>query len=571
MPDTQWILTPAQPQTEGLANELGVPLPIARVLANREIQSPEEARLFLHATLQEMNDPYLMPGMRSAVERLLQAAQNQERILIFGDYDVDGVLSVVTLTRALQSLGIHTDYYIPDRLKEGYGLKEKHIDIVLQREADVVISVDCGIKAIDFVNRAKASGVDVIITDHHQPGEELPDALAVLNPVIPESGYPDKTLAGIGVVFKLIQALLETQDKTVLLPHYLKLVSIGTIADIVSLRNENRLIVKFGLEALEKVANPGLRSLMEVSGLDGRKISVGDVGFRIGPRINAAGRLGKADMAVSLFFSDSDEESRRIAQEMNDLNSQRQSLERRIFNEAFQFVQDNSLDKRYKLLILGSAEWHRGVIGIVASKLKDCFHRPVIMFAYEKGHAYGSGRSIRGFPLIDCLNALSSHFFNHGGHPMAVGCELDCANMKAFKQAANAYVEDKITEADLRRKIWIDTALEFNEIDEQLLHYMSLMAPFGVGNPKPVFKTEGVEVTAPPRVLKNKHLKLFVKKDGRVFEALGWGKADWAESLQRGDRVDLAYALQVSEYLGEERLQLILEDIKSNSSESPSS
>ncbi|NOR15397.1 MAG: single-stranded-DNA-specific exonuclease RecJ, partial [Candidatus Aminicenantes bacterium] len=285
-----------------------------------------------------------------------------------------------------------------------------------------------------------------------------------------------------------------------------------------------------------------------------------------GPRIDAAGRLGKAAMAVSLFFTESNEEIKRIAQAMNDLNLQRQSLERRIFEEALQFVQENSLDKRYKFLILGCEGWHRGVIGIVASKLKDLFHRPVIMFAYENGRAYGSGRSIREFPLIDCLNALSRHFLNYGGHPMAVGCELDCENMKPFKQAANAYVEDKITEENLRRKIRIDSALEFNEIDEQMLHYLSLMSPFGVGNPKPVFVTEGVEVTAEPRVLKNRHLKLFVKKDSRVFEALGWGKAGCAESIRRGGRVDLAYALQVSEYLGEERLQLILEDVKPNSS-----
>jgi single-stranded-DNA-specific exonuclease len=562
MQENQWILAPSQPQTELLVRELEVPLPIARIMVNRGLDNSEKARRFLYATLQDMHDPYLMPGMQAATDRLLRAARDQDRVLIFGDYDVDGVLSVVTLTRALENLGIPTDYYIPNRLEEGYGLKAKHIDVVQQRKAALVISVDCGIKALDFVSRAKALGIDVIITDHHQPGETLPDALAVLNPVIAGSTYPDKKLAGIGVVFKLIQALLEKQDKTGLLPHYLKLVSIGTVADIVSLRDENRLIVKYGLEALDKVANPGLRSLMAVSGLDGRRISVGDIGFRIGPRINAAGRLGKADMAVQLFFSDSAEESNQIAYEMNDLNSQRQALERRIFDEAFQLVQDRGLDQRYKLLILGCEGWHRGVIGIVASKLKDCFHRPVIMFAYDNGKAYGSGRSIREFPLIDCLNALSQHFFNYGGHPMAVGCELDCANMSAFRQAANAFVEDRITAEDLQRKIRIDSALDFNQIDEQLLKYLSLLSPFGVGNPKPVFKTEGVEVTAVPRTMQNRHLKLFVKKEGRVFEALGWGKAAWAESLRKGSWIDLAYGLQVSEYQGEERLALILEDIK---------
>jgi single-stranded-DNA-specific exonuclease len=562
MPENQWIFAPILPETEALVRELGAPLAIARILANRDLLQPEKARDFLYAGLESMHDPYLLAGMGASVDRLFQAVQCREKVLIFGDYDVDGVLSVVVLTRALQSLGIPTDYYIPDRLKEGYGLKDEHIEIVRSKKADIVISVDCGIKAIDFVNGAKTLGVDVIITDHHQPGDELPDALAVLNPVLPDSSYPDKNLAGVGVVFKLIQALLEKAGKAAQLPHYLKLVSIGTVADIVSLRKENRLIVKYGLEALSQVANPGLRSLMEVSGLDGKRISVGDVGFRIGPRINAAGRLGKADMAVRLFFTDSEEESRRIALEMNDLNSQRQSLERKIFDEAFQMVEEGALDKRYKLLILGREGWHRGVIGIVASKLKDCFYRPVIMFAYENGRAYGSGRSIREFPLIDCLNSLQQHFFNYGGHPMAVGCELDCANMESFKQSANAYVADRISAEDLTRKIRIDSALEFAEIDERLLRFLSLLSPFGAGNPKPVFATEEVELTSSPRVMQNRHLKLFVKKDGRVFEALGWGKAKWAEALTRGDHIDLAYGLQVSEYLGEERLQLILEDIR---------
>lgn len=566
MSENKWIIAPVLPQTEVLVRELRVPFPIARILANRDFLTPELARSFMYAHLEDMHDPYLMTGMRAAVERLFEAAQSQENVLIFGDYDVDGVLSVVVLSRALQSLGISTDYYIPDRLKEGYGLKDKHIDIVRLKKADVVISVDCGIKAVDFVNSAKPLGVDVIITDHHQPGDVLPDALAILNPAIPGSTYPDKNLAGIGVVFKLIQALLEKQGKAELLPHYLKLVSIGTVADIVSLRNENRLIVKYGLEALKQVANPGLRNLMEVSGLDGKRVSVGDVGFRIGPRINAAGRLGKADMAVRLFFSESEQESWKIAQEMNELNSQRQSLERKIFEEAFQLVEERSLDKRYKLLILGREGWHRGVIGIVASKLKDCFHRPVLMFAYENGRAYGSGRSIREFPLIDCLNALQQYLFNHGGHPMAVGCELDCADMQSFRQSANEYVAGRISGEDLKRKIRIDSSLEFKEIDDNLLHFLSLMSPFGVGNPKPVFATEGVELTSAPRIMQNKHLKLFVRKDGRVFEALGWGKASWAESLTRGDRVDLAFGLQVSEYMGEERLQLILEDIRASSS-----
>jgi single-stranded-DNA-specific exonuclease len=562
MNETVWILDPVTEKAKSLSASVDIPVEAAQILVNRGIDQAEQAHLFLYGTMKDLHDPFLMSGMREAVQRIQKAISRQEKILIFGDYDVDGILSVVTLSKALESLGGQVDFFIPDRLKEGYGLKEKYIDLAEQRNVGVVISVDCGVKAVAFVEKARQKGIDVIITDHHQPGASLPRALAILNPAIPNSGYPFKNLAGIGVVFKLIQALLNGDPKSSQLPHYLKLVSIGTVADIAELKDENRIFVKFGLKSLEEVKNIGLKKLMDSCGIRRRSVSVGDVGFRIGPRINAAGRMGMTDLAVRLFFSESSHEVEEITRELERLNSRRQRVEEKVFNQAKSLVERRSLDNRYKLLILGCEEWHRGVIGIVASKIKDVFYRPVILFAYEDGKAFGSGRSIRDFSLIDCLDDNKDLFHNYGGHTMAVGCELDHRNMASFKDHINAYVHSRLTKEQLKRKIRIDAKLEFDDIARSFLDILTLLSPFGLGNPKPVFLTEKAEIVAPPKKIQGKHCKFLVQKNGKMFESIGWRKGEWADELRAGERVDLVYSLMTSEYLGEERLILSLEDIK---------
>ena len=562
MAETIWVLTPYREEARNLSAELSIQPEIARILANRGICSGEAAQCFLYGNLNSLHNPYLMKGMREAVERIRQAISRKEKIIIFGDYDVDGVLSVVVLSKALQSLGAEVDYFIPERLKEGYGIKESHIDVVLERKSKLVISADCGIKATQFAKRAKEKGIDIIITDHHLPGDSLPEALAILNPVLDDSGYPDKNLAAIGVAFKLIQALFEREGKLSYLPHYLKLVAIGTIADVSKLRGENRLFVKFGLQALENVSNSGLLSLIELCGLDGKKVSVGDVGFRIGPRINAAGRMGDADLAVRLFFSESRPESLALAQRLDDLNAERQRTQDRIYNQALEIIQSKSLDKRYKFLVLGCEQWHRGVIGIVASKLKDFFYRPVLLFAYEDAEAHGSGRSISEFPLINCLDECKNLFLDYGGHAMAVGCTLLRENVSLFKSAANAYASSSISDESLKRKIYIDSRVNFSDIDSSFIRNYSLLSPFGVGNSTPIFLTEGAEVIREPQKIKDKHCKIILRQNQRVFEALGWEKGDWALKVKRGERIDLVYSLQFSEYLGGETINLSLEDIK---------
>ncbi len=559
---SQWLIAPRRAEAEIIAKKLGIPLPIAQVLANRKVLSPEEAEAFLFGTLDDLHDPYLLPGVDKAVERIISAVRQKERILVFGDYDVDGVLSVVILLKALKSLGAEVEYFIPERLKDGYGIKEDHLKIVWGKKARLVISVDCGIKSLDFAAKAKAGGVDVIITDHHLPGDTLPDAAALINPVLEDSAYPYKALAGVGVVYKLLQALLSREGKASALPHYVKMVAIGTIADVAELRGENRLLVKQGLIGLEKTSNLGLRSLLENCGLQKKRITEVDIGFRIAPRINAAGRMGAADAAVRLFFTEDEEESYRLALWLNEVNAQRQEEEERIYNEAFSRVKKNSLDQRYKLLVLGCEKWHRGVIGIVASKLKDFFYRPVLLFHYEDGKAHGSGRSISELSLIHCLDECREFFLDYGGHTLAVGCILMRDRLDLFKQKINSVVEQRLGDEELRKRIRIDAQINLSEIDRSFIENFHRLTPFGVGNPKPVFLTRGVEIINTPQLIQDKHLKFLVRQSGRTFETLGWEKAEWIPEIQRGNRVDLVYSLQSSTFLGEEMFSLSFEEMK---------
>jgi single-stranded-DNA-specific exonuclease len=563
MEDQIWVMPKLDDQIHRLASELNISFETAQILFNRNIKTKQEAQKFLFSDLKDLNDPYQMEGMERAVERIERAIRDKEKMLVFGDYDVDGILSVVILMKAVESLGGSIEYFIPDRLEDGYGIKSKHIEMVVQRKVDLVISVDCGIKAVDFTQKAAAYGVDVIITDHHQPGPEIPKAVAVLNPSLSGSSYPDKNLAGVGVAFKLIQALMERRNRREVLSHYLKLVSIGTIADVVQLRGENRIFVRYGLQGLKEVSNKGLKNLLSICGLEVGDVTAGDVGFRIAPRLNAAGRLGKAALSVDLFRVKDQAESREIALQLNALNSMRQKAEMKILDQAVEKIEKENLHRKYKLLILGSEHWHKGIIGIVASRLKEMYYRPVLLFSYKDGRAFGSGRSIYEFSLIDCLRNSSRFCISYGGHHLAVGCEIKDKDFDDFRRDINNYADLKIDESLLKRKIKLDAKIDFSHITESFMKEIDYLKPYGVGNPKPVFLSEKVYIASDPLVLKGKHSKLIVKKDGRIFEALGWGRKDWAQCLKNGDWVDLVYSLNSTEYLGEKRLNLVLHDLKS--------
>ncbi len=562
MNDMIWNIAPPAAAAPELAAAFGLPPVIGQILANRGLTNVESTRFFLEGGLEDIPDPFLLTGMDAAVDRIMKAIDGGESILIFGDYDVDGVLSTVMLHKALTSLGGKAQYFVPERIKDGYGIKDNHVDVVIERGAKLVVSVDCGIKSVGFVRAAKAAGVDVIITDHHLAGTELPEALALLDPVLPGANYPDRNLAGVGVTFKLIQALFQKGGRTSVLPHYLKLVAIGTVADIVELRGENRILVRRGLAELRKVSNPGLRSLMETCGLAGRPISVGDIGFRLGPRINAAGRMGRTDLALRLFFSDSASETAALAGELDILNRRRQAAEDSILSEAEERIRTEGLARTYKVLILGDEKWHRGIVGIVASRLKEMFSRPVVLFSYDDGIAYGSGRSISGFSLIDCLEEARPLFLSYGGHQQAVGCTLRRESLPAFKTAMNRVADTRLSFDGLRPSISIDARLDFADVGEALWRGLSLLEPHGVGNPRPVFLTEGAVVAAEPRKLKDRHAKFVLRKDGRTFEAIGWDHGEWAGRFAAGGRIDCVYTFQTSSYLGEERLYLGLEDLR---------
>ncbi len=565
MDQSVWKIAPAGTDVSALAAAAGVPEPIARILANRGITDPESARLFLHGTLDDLHDPFRMAGMDKAVERIFAAIAAGEPILIFGDYDADGILATVMLLKALWELGAKADYFIPERLKDGYGLKEERIAVAVERGARLVISVDCGIKAEGFVRRARDLGIDVIITDHHLPGSVLPEALAVLDPVLESSGYPDRHLAGVGVAYKLIQALFsrrgESGKNESFLRSCLKLVAIGTISDVAALRGENRILVKHGLKELEGRNGKGLESLLEVCSLSGKRVTEGDVGFRIGPRINAAGRMGQTQLAVDLFLPEGEGRAPSIAKDLDQLNAKRQKAEDKIYKKAVEIIKAEKLEDR-RILILGHESWNRGIVGIVASRLKEAFSRPVIVFGYDDGRAYGSGRSIPEFSLIDCLEECREFFQSYGGHKYAVGCTLTVDSLPAFSEAATRIAAERISDDDLRRKVRIDADLDFSDITPAFLDHLALLGPFGVDNPRPVFRTVGAEIVGRPRKLKDSHVKFEVRHQGRLLQAIGWKKGDWFPRIEPGVRVDLAFSLQTSTYLGQEERYLSLDGLK---------
>ncbi len=560
----RWQVTPPDPEAWILAQELNLPHEIATILVNRGLRSASEAAFFLYGGLNELHDPFLMKGMKEAVERIRRAIDRKEKIVIFGDYDVDGILSVVMMVKALGLLGGRVEYFIPERMKDGYGLKLHHLENILQMKADLLISVDCGIKAVDFVREARANGLEVIITDHHHPGERLPEAVAILNPVLESSGYPDRNLAGVGVVFKLIQALFLRLGINQDLSHFLKLVSIGTVADVSELKGENRILVREGLKKLKEARTPGLRSLLDGSGLNNRKLNEVDLGFRLGPRINAAGRLGMTEIALQLFFSESLEECNSLVKKLNELNSARQRIEEKILKEAVEKIEARQLHQKYRLLVLGSENWHRGVIGIVASRVKEIFYRPVILFAYENGQAFGSGRSVPELSLIDLVNECADLCQNFGGHKQAIGCTLSYDRLPEFKERINSLARARITDDLLERKLRIDCRLNFSSLSPSFLEFYSKLLPFGVGNPRPVFIAEEADILGQPSVVQNRHLKFWARQSGRVFEVMAWDKARCWPNLRRGSCLDLAYSLQFSDYRGKRQITLALEDLRAH-------
>ena len=550
-----------------LTAELGVSPVAARLLCIRGLGNLDEARRFLSPSLDDLHDPFALTDMRPAVERILAAIERRERIAIHGDYDVDGVTSTVILRRALELLGADVTHFIPERLRDGYGLQPASLDRLHADGVQLVISVDCGIRGVEAALHAKALGLDLIITDHHEPDTALPDAFAVINPKRHDCTYPDKNLAGVGVALKVVQALCTKAGRSSWLPAFVKVAAIGTLADVVPLTGENRIIAKLGLGMLSKGPHKvGLRSLLDVCGLTGKEIDGYHIGFVLAPRVNAAGRMSTPDIAARLLLASDEamsEEARGLAEQLNTENTRRQQEEAEIVAQARKAVEtDLDIGSRTVIVVAGEG-WHRGVIGIVASKLVDAFHRPAIVLSTDGETAHGSCRSIPSFNMLAALESCADAMIKFGGHKQAAGLTIESARIRELRMRVNDFADGCLDPDDLRPRLWVDGALTFRSITEQVASELTRLAPFGAGNPCPVFTTSRVEIVDGPRRVKDRHLKMAFKQDGRVIRGIAW-RASEREAFvtEHKGAIDLAFSLEQDTWNGERYLQLSVADFK---------
>lgn len=550
-----------------LAAALGVPPVVARLLCQRGLDDPEAAARFLAPRLDHLHDPMGLADMGKAIDRILAAIARRERIAIHGDYDVDGITSTVILRRALEMHGADVVHFIPERLKDGYGLQPAAIDRLHADGVALIVSVDCGIRGADAAVRARELGVDLVITDHHEPDAALPPALAVINPKRSDCRYPDKSLAGVGVALKVVQALCGRTGHLAWLPGFVKVAAIGTLADVVPLVGENRVIAKLGLDLLSRGPNKvGLRALLEVSGLSGKTIDSYHISFLLAPRVNAAGRMSSPDIATRLLLASDEalgDEARALAQQLDEENVRRQEEEAAILAAAKKIVQSDPEVGARSVLVVAGENWHRGVIGIVASKLVDAFHRPAIVLSVEGDTAQGSCRSIPSFDILSALEHASDLLVRFGGHRQAAGLTIDAGRIRQFRQTVNAFAEERLGPEELMPRLRIDDDLGFRAITGEVTAGVASLAPFGAGNPRPVFSARRVEIVDGPRKLKERHLKMALKQEGRIFRAVAWRGAERHGFLEehRG-AVDVAFSLDQSQYAGETYTELTVADIR---------
>src|SRR5689334_21033789 len=554
-------------QAEMVARELGISPITARLLCIRGLGEIERARRFLSPSLDDLHDPFRLAGMGEAVERILGAIARRERIAVHGDYDVDGVTSTVILRRALELAGADVVHFIPERMRDGYGLQPASLERLHADGARLVISVDCGIRGMEAARRARELGMDLIITDHHEPDVELPCALAVINPKRHDCSYPDKNLAGVGVALKLVQALCGRIGRTSLLPAFVKIAAIGTLADVVPLVGENRVIAKLGLGLLSRGPHRvGLRALLDVCGLTGKDIDSYHIGFVLAPRVNAAGRMSSPDIAARLLLAADEgmaDEARELAALLDAENLRRQQEEAEIVAQAKKIVEtDLEVGSRTVIVVAGQG-WHRGVIGIVASKLVDAFHRPAIVLSIDGDVAHGSCRSIPSFNMLAALESCADAMIKFGGHKQAAGLTIDATRIRELRARINEYADERLAPDDLRPRLWIDDTLAFRSINEQVASELLALAPFGAGNPCPVFRTSRVEIIDGPRRVKDRHLKMAFKQDGRILRGIAWRASEREEFVtEHRAAIDLAFSLENDMYNGERYLQLSVADFR---------
>lgn len=547
-----------------LARKLGISPLLGQLLVNRGITDIERADAFLAPDINHLYDPFLFNQMGQAVERLERAVRNQEQVLIYGDYDVDGVTSVALLIRVLgKLLPGKILYYIPKRLEEGYGLHLNSLEKAFARDVQLIITVDCGITAIEEGSYLKTKGIDLIVTDHHQPQAELPPAYAVIDPKIPGSGYPFTQLAGVGVAFKLLQGLASRfPEIKECLFNNLDLVAFGTVADIVPLLDENRVIVKYGLERIQNTGNIGLQALIQTAGLGDRNINAGHIGYVLAPRINAAGRMGNPSIGVKLFLTNNPIQAMDLAKELEKENQDRQMTENEVLQEAQAQIESSpELDQEYALVLAGEG-WHLGVIGIVASKLVEMYHKPVVLIGFEGDEGRGSGRSISGFNLFNAIEACGRYLIRYGGHEFAAGLTVTREQFRDFKKAFLNQVKTSITKEDLLPMLKIESMVALEGITLDLARELGKLAPCGPANPTPVLGCKALQVVEYRNVGENgKHLKLKVSNRNIIREGIGFNLGSLHQELASTKEVDLAFSLEENNWNGSVQVQMNLKDI----------
>ena len=531
---------------------------LATILSNRGIIEEKQIKKFLDPKRTDFYNPFLMPDMESAVNRILKAIENNEKIIIYGDYDVDGITSVTVLKSFFQDRGIHVDEYIPNRLNEGYGLNKTAIEKISKQKYTLMITVDCGISAIEEIDYANQLGIETIVTDHHEPGNELPKALAVVDAKRKDNKYPCRNLAGVGVVFKLIQALsikLNLDEKEYL--KYLDIVCVGTISDIVPLVDENRVIVKLGLKLVSQTRNLGLREILKLSGY--QQIDSTTISFGVAPRINACGRMGHQEDALKLFTTKDINEVIKLAEKLNEYNKERQDIEKNIYNEAIEIIDKDDLDKKNTIVVMGK-NWHHGVIGIVSSKITELYFKPSILLCEEDDYGKGSGRSIPGFDLYKALTECKDTIDKFGGHSMAVGINVKKEQFNEFRNKLEEIAKEQHIE-EIVPILNIDAQVELDEINKDMVNSLKELEPYGEGNKMPIFAFKNLRIDSIRALSEGKHLKLTLKDKKNIVNAIGFNLGYLSSEYKIGDKIDVVGNLEINSFNGVDNLQINIKDI----------
>ena len=561
-----WIIQDSpQGEIENLTSSLGVSPIVAGMLWRRELRDMDEVRQFFNPSISHLLDPFLMLNMETAVDEISKCLDAHAPILVYGDYDVDGTTAASLLHLFLQSIGAKSEFYIPDRNTEGYGVSHKGIDYAAQIGAKLIITCDCGITAVEQADYAKQQGVNMMITDHHIPDEKLPDAVAILNPKQADCEYPNKNLCGAGVAFKLTQALAKKRNFAAEQAlQFMDLAAIGTAADIVKVTGENRIIVGEGLKLISQGKRPGIKALKKVAGITRDEVTVSDVLFGLGPRINAVGRLGEAMRAVRLMTATTEAEAKELSAVLNSENEARKTVEGKIYDEAVRLSNAKYDPREKRSLVLYQEGWHHGVIGIVASKLKERYFVPTVIIAVNDGVGKASARSISGFDLHAAFSKCADLLLSFGGHTMAAGMSIDPANLEAFEQRFQEVAMDQVTEEMMRPRLKIESIIEFSDINSQLMETLRRLAPYGPGNMRPMFSSQNLEVIGYPRpkIVGKNHLKFKVRQGRTVLDAIGFSMAESLELLYSKKALEMAYILAENEWQGRKTIQLELKDIR---------